>query len=739
MRKMPEIIFTPLHDRFFSLLSNASEEIILVAPYIKHDVTRKILRLAVQKGVHIRTITRLRAEDLSGKASDLDAIKLLTNTHLGIRLETRRRDNLHTKLYIVDDKVAIVGSANLSYSGLRHNHETCVVLNTPADIAAARSIFDSLWSDAPTINASQIATTEEQIRSIKTRPRIEIDHFYNNDSSGSSQLDDKDILIDTLIDQATSEDKREEIQLEPHPEGADVATGKLRQIEAITDFIERGERFSLQLNSMFGLKTSDAATPYSWAIATNELQHLLREGSNPDNTPSARPTPIETDRLKDLGIAIYKLAVVKILEKIGALSGYGIDSANKFLNASNRSTILMGMWKKYFLEDPAMILSGSPGPNQYRSAFGLLISLVYKNEGVDRCLEFIEAYFNPVDHLGSAALKVVLYDDSTTLLQELLQNNQLPAPQFDFEPTGSDHQPTWICRARIFEVNFEGRSQSKSEARTKTCDSIIRHMYLQRDLRPLLERYETDKIRRAKSESRHKLRATVLGKRPINTSIADQIAAAGLTIPNDQAYFSLLDRETAHAMSHPIDNRSVAFLGAIVFEVATHAALLDRGVTLTTDTRNALHRLLPDALGIDELRRAVSLGVPTSSNRLQCAQALLGSSVVCNGLEKGLSETTAIAIRLVQKSSEIDEVRKASPLAKFSFFISYTTLLQEEAQSLGLKVDYNYDQFGPAHSPTFKCTATLSGKSGVGEGKSKAEARNRASFQLLKAMRPQVP
>jgi hypothetical protein len=59
----------------------------------------------------------------------------------------------HTKLYIIDD-VALIGSANLTESGLKSNRELSVLLKRDRDeiFYALPDLFDDLWNDADVLN-----------------------------------------------------------------------------------------------------------------------------------------------------------------------------------------------------------------------------------------------------------------------------------------------------------------------------------------------------------------------------------------------------------------------------------------------------------------------------------------------------------------------------------------------------------------------------------------------------------
>ncbi|MEP1537246.1 MAG: phospholipase D-like domain-containing protein [Paracoccaceae bacterium] len=98
------------------------------------------------KGCEVRLIVRF------SPITTPDALrKAFENSKVRIRYFTGER--FHTKLYIVDD-TALVGSANLTKSGLEANRELSVVLRQDRDdvFNDLRSSFDNLWNDADVLN-----------------------------------------------------------------------------------------------------------------------------------------------------------------------------------------------------------------------------------------------------------------------------------------------------------------------------------------------------------------------------------------------------------------------------------------------------------------------------------------------------------------------------------------------------------------------------------------------------------
>jgi hypothetical protein len=59
------------------------------------------------------------------------------------------RQLVHVKLYIVDQQMAFVGSANLTYSGMNRNIELIEAKTTPSEVQAELGVFVSIWGPQP--------------------------------------------------------------------------------------------------------------------------------------------------------------------------------------------------------------------------------------------------------------------------------------------------------------------------------------------------------------------------------------------------------------------------------------------------------------------------------------------------------------------------------------------------------------------------------------------------------------
>jgi len=134
------------------LLSN--KYVYVVSRWISPGYAERLVNMAKQ-GVEVKIITSDDKEKHHQKALKMlkDSLKpprlllirrtdwIPPNMELGII----RQQYLHVKMYVFDDKMAVVGSANMTEHGLWNNIEHIVVFTEPEEIETIKQDFHKLW------------------------------------------------------------------------------------------------------------------------------------------------------------------------------------------------------------------------------------------------------------------------------------------------------------------------------------------------------------------------------------------------------------------------------------------------------------------------------------------------------------------------------------------------------------------------------------------------------------------
>ena len=101
-----------LGDEIISLLSEAQENVLIVAPFMRSEALYRLLE-NIPVGIETTVVTRWRPTDLLSGASDLGVYDLVASKSASLFL----RYDLHAKYFATDDK-CLIGSANVTQTAL---------------------------------------------------------------------------------------------------------------------------------------------------------------------------------------------------------------------------------------------------------------------------------------------------------------------------------------------------------------------------------------------------------------------------------------------------------------------------------------------------------------------------------------------------------------------------------------------------------------------------------------------
>ena len=142
---------TDFVTNFFLKADRNSRQALLAAPFFTDYSPIKTL---TQNGCSVLLIVKLC------EATSPEALKNALEDQL-VKVRYYTSDKFHPKLYIIDD-VALVGSANLTTSGMTSNREVSVTLRRERDEAftSLPGIFDELWTYADVLTPEVVDSFE---------------------------------------------------------------------------------------------------------------------------------------------------------------------------------------------------------------------------------------------------------------------------------------------------------------------------------------------------------------------------------------------------------------------------------------------------------------------------------------------------------------------------------------------------------------------------------------------------
>ncbi len=130
-------------DCLRKMLEGAEFEVVIVSPWIKRQVWDRMkgpLRSFSRKGGRLKVFMRDSESDYSIGMSDDIRSEVLA---FGGEVVPVRQ--LHAKIYLVDEKKAIVTSSNLTRGGMEENYEAGIWLNDPAVLKEICAFVDELY------------------------------------------------------------------------------------------------------------------------------------------------------------------------------------------------------------------------------------------------------------------------------------------------------------------------------------------------------------------------------------------------------------------------------------------------------------------------------------------------------------------------------------------------------------------------------------------------------------------
>jgi cardiolipin synthase len=138
----PDVPGDPLYEGMVSMIQEAEHSIWIVTPYfIPDEVLLRSLIVKARAGKQVTLITPRRSDHL---ITDLARVHYLRELcRAGGQVRFWSPGMLHAKALIIDDRLALLGSANFDFRSLFVNFEIGVVIHTAPEVAKIRQ-----WAEA---------------------------------------------------------------------------------------------------------------------------------------------------------------------------------------------------------------------------------------------------------------------------------------------------------------------------------------------------------------------------------------------------------------------------------------------------------------------------------------------------------------------------------------------------------------------------------------------------------------
>ena len=168
-----DLLQSPWDRTFYDLVDRAQSELLIVSPFISSQPIEKIAGIIDKKSgltsVEVFFVTNLSVDNLLSGTLDIAALlEFVEHVH-----STRvvYLPSLHAKVYIADTKVAVITSANLTYGGLRGNHEYGILVHDSQYVAQVRSDLMNYASLGNEVSLDTMQALAQATRELKSTRR----------------------------------------------------------------------------------------------------------------------------------------------------------------------------------------------------------------------------------------------------------------------------------------------------------------------------------------------------------------------------------------------------------------------------------------------------------------------------------------------------------------------------------------------------------------------------------------
>jgi cardiolipin synthase len=167
----PDQEVNTIREIYFAAILSARDRLWIASPYCVPDAgLLDALQLARFRGVDVRLLTISRPDHFfSFYAGRYYWGELLA---MNVKVYQYVKGMMHSKIVLVDDRWAMVGSANLDNRSLRLNFEAGVALHTPALVADLAAAYERDLRDAEQLDLRQFARRPTLARVVENGCRL---------------------------------------------------------------------------------------------------------------------------------------------------------------------------------------------------------------------------------------------------------------------------------------------------------------------------------------------------------------------------------------------------------------------------------------------------------------------------------------------------------------------------------------------------------------------------------------
>lgn len=147
------LVVSPVNSRatILAMIESSTDSVWMYSEVLRDEGVTQALNAAAERGVDVRILVNPTADE-DDILYFLDAL-----TH-GVQIRVLRDPYVHSKVLIVDEKLALVGSQNYSYTSLELNREVGIVLSDPANLERIVSVYARDWARGEPVDTVSLSS-----------------------------------------------------------------------------------------------------------------------------------------------------------------------------------------------------------------------------------------------------------------------------------------------------------------------------------------------------------------------------------------------------------------------------------------------------------------------------------------------------------------------------------------------------------------------------------------------------
>lgn len=161
--KTYEFVQYPIEDKLKPILREAESRLFIATPFIK-DYGVEIILKNTKQVKKLKILTNLDLTNISSEAFDIEALLRLWN-RFDVSIASLRK--LHAKVYIADNRVAFLTSANLTRGGLLENYEYGVILRDTPIVTVILEDMNKYFNLGNIFDRETIGDIKDDVKEIK--------------------------------------------------------------------------------------------------------------------------------------------------------------------------------------------------------------------------------------------------------------------------------------------------------------------------------------------------------------------------------------------------------------------------------------------------------------------------------------------------------------------------------------------------------------------------------------------